>query len=283
MDLHWDSRMYAVCTACAVCAERLRATIQGPAMKRRTNAFKKWFSFSRHRRRFGAGALAAALEVADLEALKSQRVPVVDGQERVLAHGSAPDLAEHLARVRGEFIGQSELLYRHAQLIVLIRREAGTKENYARFEQMWLAETPFLCAELDLRWLVAACDTFMDHAQDPLLRAVALCAVALVNTIKLQETERFLQGAEAAAAPDQPQALQALRTHRVDLFDGLSAFIPGTDDTLRNMRWRMDDVCAQHPLGVVVQEIFDRLQREGHDNVYRRFRQRHTRDKTSWW
>ena len=74
-----------------------------------------------------------------------------------------------------------------------------------------------------------------------------------------------------------------LRTHRVDLFDGLSAFIPGTDDTLRNMRWRMDEVCAQHPLGVVVQEIFDRLQREGHDNVYLRFRQRHTRDKTSWW
>lgn len=252
-------------------------------MKRRKNAFEKWFSFNRHRRRFGAGALDVEIGQDDLEMLKTQRVPADEGQERVVAHGSAPDLADHLARVRGEFIGMPQLLYRHAQLIVLIRREADTKANYARFEKMWLAETPFLCAELDMRWLVAACDTFMDHAQDPLLRAVALCGVTLVNTIKLQETERFLQGAEAAHAPDQPQAVQALRTHRVNLFDGLSAFIPGTDDTLRNMRWRMDEVCAQHPLGVVVQEIFDRLQREGHDNVYLRFRQRHTRDKTSWW
>lgn len=252
-------------------------------MKRRKNAFEKWFSFNRHRRRFGAGALGAEMDHEDLHALKTQRVAAVDGQERVYAHGSAPDLPEHLMRVRGEFVGQPELLYRHAQLIVLIRREADIRANYARFERLWLAETQFLCAQLDLRWLVAACDTFMDHAQDRVLRAVALSAVVLVNTVKLQETERFLSGPEAAAAPDQPEALKALHTHRVDLFDGLSAFIAGTDDTLRNMRWRLDEVCAQHPLGVVVQEVFDRLQREGHDNVYLRFRQRHTRDKTRWW
>lgn len=252
-------------------------------MKRRKNAFEKWFSFNRHRRRVGAAALGNKMDEDDLQALKTMLVPAEDGQDRVYAHGAAPDLAEHLVRLRREFVGQPELLYRHAQLIVLIRREADTKANYARFEQMWLAEAPFLCAGLDLRWLVAACDTFMDHAQDPVLRAVALSAVVLVNTIKLQETERFLQGADAAQAPDQPEALQALRTHRVGLFDGLSAFIPGTDDTLRNMRWRLDEICAQHPLGVVVQAVFERLQREDHHNVYQRFRQRHTRDKTQWW
>lgn len=252
-------------------------------MKRRKNTFEKWFSFNRHRRRFGAAAVGGQLDQDDLEALKTARVPEKDGQARTYAHGAATDLAEHLERLGGEFVGQPQLLLRHAQLIVLIRREADTQANYARFEKMWLAEAPFLCAGLDLRWLVAACDTFIDHAKDPVLRAVALSAVVLVNTIKLNETERFLQGAEAAHAPDQPEALQALRTHRVGLCDGLSAFIAGTDDTLRNMRWRMDDVCAQHPLGVVVQEIFDRLQRDSHDNVYLRFRQRHTRDKTRWW
>ncbi len=254
-------------------------------MKRRKNSFEKWFSFSRHRRRFGAGALAAALEPQqeDLQALKEQLVSTADGQDRVYAHGSVPDLAAHLVRLRGEFVGQPELLYRHAQLIVLVRREADTQANYARFEQLWLAEPQFLRTQLDLRWLVAACDTFMDHAQDPALRALALCAVTLANTVKLQETERFLQGTAATAAPDQPEALQALHTRRVNLFDGLSAFIPGTDDTLRNMRWRLDEVCSLHPLGVVVQEIFERLQREGNDNVYLRFRQRHTRDKTRWW
>lgn len=252
-------------------------------MKRRKTAFEKWFSFNRHRRRFGAGTLGTVLEQEDLQALKAHLVPAADGQARRYAHGSAPDLAEHLVRLRGEFVGQPELLYHHAQLIVLIRREADTQAHYARFEKLWLAEAPFLRTQLDLRWLVAACDTFIDHAQDPVLRALALCAVALVNTVKLQETERFLSGSTAATAPEQPEALEALRTHRVDLFDGLSAFIPGTDDTLRNMRWRLDHVCALHPLGVVVQEIFDRLQRQGHDNVYLRFRQRHTRDKTRWW
>lgn len=252
-------------------------------MKRPKNAFEKWFSFNRHRRRLGAGQLGAQLQQQDLQALKVQRVPAPNGQERVYAHGSTPDLAEHLARLRSEFVGQPELLYHHAQLIVLIRREADTRVHYARLEALWLAEAPFLCQHLDLRWLVAACDTFIDHAPDPVLRAMALSAVALVNTVKLQETERFLQGTAAADAPDHPAALQALQAHRVNLFDGLSAFVAGTDDTLRNMRWRLDAVCALHPLGVLVQEVFERLQREGHDNVYLRFRQRHTRDKTRWW
>lgn len=252
-------------------------------MKRRKNAFEKWFSFNRHRRRFGAGTLGGGLGQEDLQALKAHVVPAADGQERVYAHGSAPDLAEHLMRLRGEFVGQPELLYRHVQLIVLIRREVDVRANYERFEQLWLAEAQYLSTRLDLRWLVAACDTFIDHAQDPVLRAVALSAVVLVNTVKLQETERFLLGSAATSVPEQVEALQALRTHRVNLFDGLSAFIPGTDDTLRNMRWRLDDVCALHPLGVVVLEIFERLQCESHDNVYLRFKQRHTRDKTRWW
>lgn len=251
-------------------------------MKRRKTPFEKWFSFTRHRRRFGAGELGAAMDGEDLHALKHRLVEGNAGDVPAYSHGSAADLAEHLARVRGEFVGQPELLYRHAQLIVLIRREADTQANYARLERMWLAETAFLCERLDLRWLVAACDTFIDHAQDPALRAIAMGGVLLVNTVKLQETERFLQPAAAQAA-DAAASVSALREHRVALFDGLSAFIPGTDDTLRNMRWRLQDVCALHPLGAVVMEIFDRLQREGSDNVYRRFRDRHTRDKTRWW
>lgn len=270
MQIAHDSIGFAICT-------------HRHAMKRRKSAFEKWFSLSRHRRRLGAGALDAVLELENLQALKERLVAAGDGKERVYAHGSAPDLSEHMVRLRGEFVGQPELLYRHAQLIVLIRREVDVRANYQRFEQLWLAETPFLSTRLDLRWLVAACDTFIDQAQDPVLRAVALCAVVLANTVKLQETERFLQGADVVSAPEQSEALDTLHTQRVNLFDGLSAFIPGTDDTLRNMRWRLDDVCALHPLGVVVQEVFERLQREGHDNVYLRFRQRHTRDKTRWW
>lgn len=248
-------------------------------MKRRKTAWEKWFSWSRHQRRQGASEVAAALQNVDFQALKQQKVA---GRAPQYTHGSQPVLSEHLERLRGEFAGQAQLLLHHASLIVLIRREADVAGHYAQFRALWEAESTFLCRHLNLRWLVSACDTFIDHDANPLLRALMMQAVLLVNTVKLCESERFLQAGDAPLA-DQPCALHLLQTQRVALFDGLSAFTAGTDDTLRNMRWRLQDVCALHPLGALVLEIFDRLQREPNDNVYLRFRRRHTREKTRWW
>lgn len=251
-------------------------------MKRRKTALEKWFSFSRHRRRFGAAALTVMHGHGEnWQALKETLLPGTAQGEHRYAYGSSTDLVVHLQHLQEEFAGQPQILFHHAQLIVLIRREADTARLYERLERMWMAEKDFLCARLDLRWLVAACDTFIDHASDPVLRAVAMNGVVLANTVKLQETERFLQGTHGLH--DRAEALQALRTRRVGLCDGLTGFIAGTDDTLRNMRWRLSDVCALHPLGSVVLEIFERLQREDCDNVYLRFRQRHTRKRTRWW
>ena len=248
-------------------------------MKRRKTAFEKWFSWSRHQRRQGASEVAAALQGVDLQALKRQRVA---GETPQYTHGSQPVLSEHLERLAGEFAGQPQLLLHHAALIVMVRREAQLDVHYRQFRALWDAECAFLCRHLNLRWLVSACDTFIDHDSDPVLRALMLQAVLLVNTVKLCESERFVQATGAPPA-DQPAALHTLQTQRVALFDGLSAFTAGTDDTLRNMHWRLQAVCALHPLGAVVLEVFDRLQQPGNDNVYLRFRQRHTRGKTGWW
>ena len=246
--------------------------------RRRKTRIEKWFSFNRYRRRFGARALAADLLGDDIEALKRS---IVSGEEAEYAYGSLPDLQAHLQRLRREFIGQPELIYHHAALIVLIRRESEVARNFARFKQLWLAEQAFLSEHLDLRWLVAACDTLIDHDPDAALRAALMNGVLLVNTVKLQETERFLQ--THAGVVDDPQALAALQSGRVGLCDGLSAFVAGTDDTLRNMRWRLERVCSVHPLAPIVLVIFERLQLPANDNVYSRFRQRHTSDRTSWW
>ena len=54
-------------------------------------------------------------------------------------------------------------------------------------------------------------------------------------------------------------------------------------DTLRNMRWRLDQVCSEHQLGAIVIEIFKRLQCEENNNIYSRSKQRHKRERTSWW
>lgn len=247
---------------------------------RRKSAFEKWFSFSRHRRRQGADEHVQQLDAQDLSALRDQ---LITGDEQAqYAHGASVDLSEHLAKVRREFIGQSELLYQHAMLIVLMRRDADVAANYERFKRMWLSQRDFLVKHLDLRWLISACDTFIDHDTDPVMRAVLMNGPLLANTVKLAETERFILGVNAET-PDQPEALGALWSHRVGLFDGIAGFIPGTDDTLRNMRWRLEAVCQLHPLGALVMEIFERLQRAPNDNVYLRFKQRHTREKTRWW
>lgn len=248
---------------------------------RRKTRFEHWFSLSRHRRRAGAAALAQSLGGRDLQQLKNTLVQGAPGEQAQYQHGSLIDLRAHLDRLRLEFIGQPELLYHHAALIVMIRREAQVRENFALLRELWLTETQFLCASLDMRWLVAACDTFVDHDADPVVRATLMNGVLLVNTIKLQETERFLAGDTQPV--EDPHASAALHAGRVALFDGLAAFVEGVDDTLRNMRWRLDEVCGLHPLGAIVLEIFKRLQQAQNDNVYLRFRQRHTRERTAWW
>ena len=112
-----------------------------------------------------------------------------------------------------------------------------------------------------------------------LLQAILMNAVVLINTLKLQESERYLVHAEDL--PIDKIRFESLQKERLSLFDGVSGFAVGTDDTLRNMRWRLDKICSSHPLGAIVIEIFERAQIEG--NVYARFKSLHTRDKTAWW
>jgi len=100
-----------------------------------------------------------------------------------------------------------------------------------------------------------------------------------VNTIKIYETERFITIAESSAM-DQDR-VQLLQTELVPLFEGLSCFTVGTDDTLRNMRWRLDKVFAQHPVGLILKTIYDRFQTN--DTAFRRLKNQHRRERTGWW
>ena len=72
-----------------------------------------------------------------------------------------------------------------------------------------------------------------------------------------------------------------LQSERVPLIDGMSGFCIGTDDTLRNMYFRMKALCKGNYVGELIQEIFSRLQVE--NTAYRRLKNRHTRHRTSWW
>ena len=244
---------------------------------RKKSRLERWLSFNQYRKRFGAAKAAAALQQSsDYQQLKTTHI---EGTAPQYTHGADKDLQQHLLNLRAEFAGQAELLYYHAQLIVLIRREYQVAEQFAQFERLWQAEAEFLQKHLNTRWLISAADTFADYSKDNTTRALALAASLLINTLKLQETERYLQAAEQLT--DQAERQAQLQTQRVALFDGTSAFAVGTDDTLRNLRWRLDAMSTLNPMGSILAELFQRLQT--HDTVYQRFRQRHTRAKTAWW
>ena len=101
----------------------------------------------------------------------------------------------------------------------------------------------------------------------------------LGNTVKVYETERFLE--ENENSKDSPERLTQLQSERVPLIDGMSGFCIGTDDTLRNMFFRMKTLCKGNYVGELVKEIFGRLQTE--NTGYSRLKNKHTRPRTSWW
>lgn len=244
---------------------------------RQKSKLEQWFSFSRHQRRFGADKVYSALADVNLEQLKTN---LIQGEQIQYTYGSDKDLHTHIQNLRQEFVGQPELSHYHASLVVLMRRDIDAQDNYQKFKALWLAERDFLLEHLNIRWLISACDTFIDYDEDTTLQAILMNAIVLINTVKAQETEAILCDLKYT---ENEQAKQILQTERVALFEGTSALAVGTDDTLRNMRWRLDKICGYHPLGEIVIEIFERLQNEKNNNIYARTRNRHTREKTRWW
>ncbi len=238
--------------------------------------FEKWFSFSRHKRRYGAKKLSQDISV-DFNKQKSQFIPDSD---TVYTHGSANNIKDHFLALKNEFAGQSELCYSHAKIIVLIRRDCEAKKQYQIFEQLWDEEKDFLLKNLNTRWLIAAADTFADHSSDDSVRSLSIACSCILNTVKMQETERYITNAQNYE-DDKRKIAKLDNEERVALFDGTSAFKVGTDDTLRNMRWRIDKMATINVAGEILLEVFLRLQK--HDTVFKRLKDKHTRNKTGWW
>jgi len=244
--------------------------------RRDKTKFEKWFSLSRHQRRVGAKDLSSFISTD----FKSQRKQIILGNEVVYTHGSSNSIEEHFKALKEEFTGKSKLCYTHAKIIVLIRREFEIDNHFKLFEQLWLEEKEHLLKNLNTRWLIAATDTFADYSNNDAIKSLSVACVCLLNTVKIQESERFITNAKNCKDDDK-KISQLDNEERFSLFDGTSVFKFGTDDTLRNMRWRIDKVAKLNVAGEILLEIFKRLQK--HDTIYKRTKGRHVRDKTGWW
>ena len=230
--------------------------------RRDKTGFEKWFSLSRHKRRSGAGELSNQITTDYFQ----QKQITIDGSETRYTHGSSNDLDEHFAALRDEFVGQTELCYSHAKIIVLIRRDFETKNHYLLFEQLWEEEKDYLLKHLNTRWLISAADTFADFSDDDSIKGLSVACSCLLNTVKMQESERFITNAQNFI-DDKEKITRLDNEERISLFDGTSVFKVGTDDTLRNMRWRIDKVAKINIAGEILLEIFLRLQE--HNNIFK--------------
>ena len=100
-----------------------------------------------------------------------------------------------------------------------------------------------------------------------------------VNSIKMQESERHLCNAETLAP--EPARIAQVKKELVHLFEGMSCFTVGTDDTLRNLRWRLQTFFEVEPAGAILKTVWDRCQVE--NTVFARMRKMHERKRTGWW
>lgn len=250
-------------------------------VKRKRSKIENIFNLNRYRKRAGAKQIQEELSNVDYEALKVNIIPG-EKPENFQSY-MIKDLNEHLAHLKTAFQGQPEILFYHAQLIVLIRREADTSKNYKLFKQLWLSEQDFLLENLNLRWLISAIDTFIDNDPNDLVKSILLNAVILINTIKLYETERFLFNSNQLDSNDyDPNRFKSTKANCFYLFDELPSFRIGVDDTLRNMRWRLDDVGKKEPFAYkIFLNVFERV--NSYDSVYSRFRSKHEKSRNAWW
>lgn len=213
-----------------------------------------------------------SLREDDIPVLKARLVP---GEAPVPAYGGEPALEDHFAMLVRAFCGQPQLLLYHALLIVLLRRRIDADAGWTRYQALWRREGAFLAERLDMRWLVSACDTFIDFSPDPGERALALSGTLFANTLKLYETERWAVGTREADPAYQPI------DRRVDLFDGMTAFVIGQGDMVLNLHRRAAAVTRDAtPCALILDALLRRASQ--HDTVFRRLRRRHTHAATAW-
>jgi len=245
-------------------------------MKRNKLKIEKIFSFSRYRRRFGALDVSSKVNLN----FENQKQVTINTGRSEYTHGSSNDISKHFEDLSHEFEGKSELCLTHAKIVVLIRREYKTSKYFKIFVSLWNKHYKFLLENLNSRWLISAADTYTDHSSDESEKEIALMANIFINTLKLYESERFLLNL-SDCEDNQLKQKQLDDGIRFPLHDGLSVFKFGTDDTLRNMKWRIDKIKKKNIPARIFYELFKRAQ--NFDTAFLRAKKRHNRIKTEWW
>ena len=192
---------------------------------------------------------------------------LVSGSSRSVVVGRENDLDEHFENLKSEFVGLPVLCFHVAKTIVLIRRKLELEQNVDEFFSMIDSNLGLLCKHLSTRWLVAICDTIADHGST-IQKAASLSVIVLVNTAKLSETERILEGRNVASKSNDT-ASEFLNSWPHELWDGVTSYHLLRGDMPRNMFARVERTLVHTPR---VAKIFAtiKLRLEAGENLFSR-------------
>ena len=207
--------------------------------------------------------------MCDMEALTNER--------------KSTDLENHLNNLKYKSLGESELCFYHNTLIILMRRKYKIDKTFAEFERLWEAESDYLLTHLSLRWIVSACDTFIDHSNNTHRAAILMNVVTLMNTLRTYETKNFLQlPVNTEHTSLLAEKIEMLYASDLPLYDGLTYFRVGGDDSLRNMRKRYKTFYKTDRLATtILLTVFEKIQH--HNTAFNALRPLHKDDWSKWW
>lgn len=238
----------------------------------------------RSEKRLNAGKIIKNYEGKSFDAMKATTlIESMCNIEALTDERKSTDLENHLNNLKYQSLGESELCFYHNTLIILMRRKYKIDYIFAEFERLWLAESDYLLENLSLRWIVSACDTFIDHSENTHRAAILMNVVTLMNTLRAYETKNFLQRpVDADSMPLIPEKTAMLYAGDLPLYNGLTYFRIGTDDSLRNMRKRYHKFYKADKLATnMLLAVFEKLQHT--DSAFATLRALHKDDWSKWW
>ena len=107
--------------------------------------------------------------------------------------------------------------------------------------------------------------------------------VTLMNTLRVYETKKFLQlNHESESLTLVTNKVDILYQGDLSLYDGLTYFRIGTDDTLKHMRRRYENFYDTDKLATTMLiSVFDKLQ--ANNSAFSTLRALHKDEKSKWW
>jgi len=249
-----------------------------------SNWQRKLLLIFRSEKRLNAGKVVKSYDGKSFNEMKTITITESSCDTEALTdERKSTDLEVHLNNLKYQSLGESELCFYHNTLIILMRRKYKIDKTFAEFERLWESESDYLLEHLSLRWIVSACDTFIDHSNDTSRAAILMNVITLMNTLRVHETIRFLQlNTDSESLPLINEKTEKLYAGDLALYEGLTYFRIGTDDSLRNMRKRYNKFQKVDKLATsILLSVFEKLQHT--DSAFATLRALHRDDWSKWW